>query len=476
MKTLFLLVLLCSNPTWAITSLDLPKIKEVVTEAVLRGQKTENSGVSVSIFNKKEVVFQHGYGLRDRAEKKTVTPHTAFAIGSTTKAFTALGLKLLENRHALQLTDRVIDHLPDFKLSNDFITQEATIEDLLSHRVGLPRHDLMWLFTNFSRNENYRRLQFLSFPEGAQESFRKKFAYNNLLFMVAGKIIEAKTGKSYEDFVQENIIGPLGMTETFLSVPEKHDDLAVPYFDVTPVDHRNISDVAPAGSFYSTAVDMTKWIQSFMNARWKNQEDLFTARIGLDNEAPSLDYGYGLGWMINTMNKEYSWYFHDGNIDGFSTFVLFSSELDLGIVVLVNQNGSAIGNEVATSVLKYETSKRLVMKNFTPAPNFTLGLVDVAPDLNNASTLLASRESQKYYEHPGYGKISTFVSDNKFYADYYGNVWELKTFENDYFNYLADMVLGATHYDFPLRIDQQVLHAPFQSGVPLIEFRETPSF
>lgn len=471
MKSFIFLSFLLSQSAWSISTSEAIKVQELVTETILKKQETENAGVSVSVFNKKDIVFQSGFGYANSAEKRPVTTKTAFAIGSTTKAFTALSVKLLENQGLLKITDRVLDHLTDFKLSNEAITEQVTIEDLLSHRIGLPRHDLMWLFSNFDRNENYHRLQYLAFPENAEDNFRKKFVYNNFMFMVAGKIIEAKTHDTYENFVQENIFKPLQMNETSVTVPQNHADLADPYFKTTIAPHRDISDMAPAGSFYSTSGDMTKWIQSLMNKKWENQDDLFRARIGLNNKEPDLKYGYGLAWMTNTINKEYTWYFHDGNIDGFSTAVLFSPELDLGVVVLVNQNGSGIGDYIIESLLKYEIAKRPINKSFVKRAPIKLTNVDIAYDLRTSNKALA-RENEKSFENSGYGVMSAFQAAGKTYIDYYGNIWETKTYDHDYFNIMADMVFGAEHFEFPMKLTNEIIVAPFQEGVPMIEFSE----
>ena len=471
MKVLFLSLLIAQS-AGAITVHDADKVSELVTDAILKNQETESTGVSVAIFNKKEMVFQKGFGYANADEKRPVTNKTVFAIGSTTKAFTSLSLKLLENKGLLKLNDRVIDHLSDFKLSNENITQQVTIEDLLSHQVGLPRHDLMWMLSDFSRDENYRRLQYLAFPENAEENFRKKFVYNNFMFTVAGKIIEAKTGDTYESFIENTLFKPIGMNDTFVTVPKNYSDLAEPHYKTLIVPHRDIKDMAPAGSFYSTSGDMAKWIQTFMNKKWENQDDLFRARIGLDNEKPDLDYGYGLAWMVNTIREDAHWYLHNGAIDGFSAYVLFSPQLDLGVVVLINQNGSGIADHLALALLKYEVAKLPVKKSFTKSTPLKLGGVDIALDLRHTSPSLL-RENELSFENNGYGVIKTFSAEGKNYVDYYGNIWETKPFEHEYFTVMTDLILGGDHYDFPMRITTESVVAPFEREVPFLEFKPT---
>jgi CubicO group peptidase (beta-lactamase class C family) len=469
------LLFIASTASWAVTLEDQAKIQAIVSETILKNQKVQEAGVGIAVFNRNEVVFQKGFGLRDRTSKKEVTLNTAFAIASTTKAFTSLSLKILENEGKLKLNDRVRSHLPDFKLSIESIAEQATLEDLLSHQTGLPRHDLMWFFADFETKENYRRLQYLSFPEkNAEEIFRKEMVYNNFMYMVAGMVIEEVASESYGDFVSKNILKPLNMNETTITVPYGREDLATPYYGEEAVTHYNAINIAAAGSLYSTVQDMTKWIQSFMQNKWDNQEDLFKARIHLDNENPSLDYGYALGWVTNTMNKPDSWYFHNGSLPGFSSFVLFSPKLDIGFVILENQNSSSLGDLLATELLKYALSKKPQEKSgwkkkrnlqlFNPEANsFPLSAKDIQAPL---------KMNAKLFENPGYGILETFAtSDGKQFTNYYGHVWEIKPMTHDYFNFLADMVFGAEHFEFPLKINEDSIYAPFQSDVPLIEFK-----
>jgi Beta-lactamase len=214
-----------------------------------------------------------------------------------------------------------------------------------------------------------------------------------------------------------------------------------------------------------------------MQNRWENQDDLFKARIHLDNEHPSLDYGYALGWMTNTMNKPYSWYFHNGSLPGYSSLVLFSPKLDIGFVILENQDGSQLGNQLASALLQYELSKVPQEKSGWKKKKRNLKLFN--PEVS--SFPISTRDIHgpvkldvKLFENPGYGVLETFsTTEGKQFTNYYGHVWEIKTFTHEYFNYLADMLLGAEHFEFPLKINEDVIYAPFQEGVPLIDFNRS---
>ena len=151
MKNLVIIFILFRSVT--IYALDINEITQIIENSIKKNQKIDNSGISIAVFTKDQILVQKAYGLKDREKNLKTTPYTLFAIGSTTKAFTALDLKILEQDHQLTLDDKVENILPDFKLSNSAISSAVTIEDLLSHRIGLPRHDFLWYFAPFNRHE-----------------------------------------------------------------------------------------------------------------------------------------------------------------------------------------------------------------------------------------------------------------------------------------------------------------------------------
>lgn len=453
-------------------ALDPQSVKTIVEKSIKDHQKIENTGVSISVFTKNNILLQQGFGFKNREANQAVTAKTLFAIGSTTKAFTALDLKLLENRHVLNLSDKVQTHLPAFRLSNDMITKEATIEDLLSHRIGLPRHDLLWYYSPFSRRDLFDRLQYLDFPARVEENFRKTFQYNNLLVMTAGIIVEEKSAMSWEDFTQKNILDKLQMNATRFGVPEDMEqlDIATPYNEEIKLKHRDIAEVGPAGSIYSNAEDMTKWIQSFMKNTWSNQDDFFKARIALPNgENSSMDYAYGLAWMINSMNKQYTWAFHGGNIDGFSTLVLFSPELDLGVITLINQDSSALPNDIITDLISAAIKEKGAVHNKS--------FINISKKISfyNPESMLFSMNDKEVsvdkietFHHPGYGDISLISKDGELFASYYSATWKLRSLVKDNFNYS-----GAGDFEIGFHIENDFVEVPFEEQVSNIHFTKS---
>lgn len=453
-----------------ITSVDRDKIIELIQTKIIEKEPVKNTGIAISVFTKDETIVSMGFGLKNRKSNETVNDHTLFAIGSTTKAFTSLALKQLENKGLLKLSDPVKLHYPEFDLKNSTIAKRVTIEDLLSHQVGLPRHDLMWLLTPFSREENLARLPFLDFPENVDENSPKSFRYNNFMYTVAGKLVELKSNESYENYIQKNILNKLFMRETTLSVPLDLTNVATPYYQETELPHNNIQDMAPAGSIYSNAHDMRLWIQSHLNGSHEGLNDLLNPRISLTDNPQDLTYAYGLGWMTNTTNPKAALYFHNGSIDGFSAMVLFSPELNLGIVALVNQQGSDLHNEVIVEILKYVLGKQKTnsLKNFRriKLPLIKQDLISSLSSTHSVSTTTTIVT----YSHLGYGDISLEEINGEFFARYYSHSWKLKDFENDYYNYIFDFPLMGQNFEFPLKITSKYLIAPFESDAPVVQF------
>lgn len=458
---------------FAYTSQDAQHLENVIRASIEKNQEAKDSGVVVSVFTKDSLLYAGGFGFRDKENKLPVTSKTLFAIGSATKAFTALDLKLLENRGLLKLTDKVQKHLSNFELSNDYISKEATIEDLLSHRLGLPRHDLLWYAPPFKRRELLGKLQYLDFPKKAEENFRKTFQYNNLLYSTAGIIVEEKSGMSWESFTQKNILNPLGMTETFFGLSEIGDrEIAVPYEKDLKLKLRDISNVGPAGSIYSNVKDMTKWVQSFMKKSWPGQDDLVTPRIPLVNGPEgSMNYAYALGWMKTAYpEKGLSWFFHGGNIDGFSTMVFFSHDLNIGTVVLINQNGSSVPDEIVTEIILDAIKKKTSREKSSFLAPMNLKIKPL--HLNVDSKLLAEQrmnmDEEKSFNHPAYGEIFYGRSGDQEYISYYNYVWKLSDYNEGGFNKMGE---NQRFMGLPFLVKEEAIEAPFEPQVPLIKFQ-----
>ena len=220
-------------------------------------------GVAVGVVQRGHLTFARGFGYRDVQNHLPVTPDTLFALGSCSKAFTATAVALLANEGRIALDTPVRTYLPDFVLQDPVASATVTPRDLLTHKSGLPRHDLFWYQAPFSRDELYGRLRFLE-PSGRP---RARSRYNSLMFVVAGRIIEKVSGESWESFVASRILVPLDMRRTVLSAEamEADADHAAPHAVRDGAVRRipmlkRLNAVAPAGAVQASVRDLARWL------------------------------------------------------------------------------------------------------------------------------------------------------------------------------------------------------------------------
>jgi CubicO group peptidase (beta-lactamase class C family) len=327
-------------------------------------------GVAVGIVKDGRLVFEKGYGVRALGKPGGIDQHTLFQIGSNTKAFTAAALAMLVDEGKLRWDDKVIDHLPDFRLYDAYVTREFTIRDLLTHRsgLGLGAGDLMFFpATDMSREEMIRGLRHLRPVTG----FRSTYAYDNLMYMVAGQVVARVAGLSWEDFVATRMFAPLGIAgcapglgrvaAASVSVaPHVVVDGAV-----TPVAAVNMDAVGPAGSINCNIAGMARWLAAQLAAgKTASGAQLFSAERSAEMwsvttptpPSPVLAAmygshfsGYGLGWELSD-TRGYLRVHHTGGVLGTVTWVSMIPELKLGVLVLTNQENvgaiEAIGGQI----------------------------------------------------------------------------------------------------------------------------------
>lgn len=325
-------------------------------EKVLVDQKV--AGYSVAVVYKDKIIYAKGFGYRDVENKKPVTPNTLFAIGSSTKAFTASILGQLEKEGKLKIDDLATKHLPELNFKYDYMNTGITIRDMMCHRTGLSRFDYSWyLFNTANRDSLLQRVKYME----PNVKLREKWQYNNFMFLAQGMIAEKITGKSWEDNIKERFFVPLKMTHsnTDIFATQKDADASLPYtvdekFEIKKVDYYNINGMGPAGSINSCANDMGNWVSTWiMGGKFNGTEIIpgsylreasssqMVASGGQPGKYADIQFGnYGLGWFLKSYRGHYL-VEHGGNIDGFSASVGFYPSDSIGIVVLTNQNGSS---------------------------------------------------------------------------------------------------------------------------------------
>jgi CubicO group peptidase (beta-lactamase class C family) len=219
-------------------------------------------GLAICILKDGKLIFSEGFGFRDIEKELPVTSNTLFAIGSCTKAFTATAMGILVDEGKLDWDTPVQTYLPQFRLDDTFASERMTPRDLVCHRSGLPRHDMVWYNSEASREELLNRLQYLK----PSKDFRTTYQYQNLMFLTAGYMVGKITGTGWEKFIRTRLFDPLGMTDSNLSVElsKNSSDFAFPYIKKNgasiKIPFRNIDTMGPAGSINSSVTDMANWL------------------------------------------------------------------------------------------------------------------------------------------------------------------------------------------------------------------------
>jgi CubicO group peptidase (beta-lactamase class C family) len=336
-------------------------------------------GLGLVIVEDGKVVVSKGYGVRQVDSPETVDADTLFQIGSTGKAFTVADLAVLVDQGKLNWDDRVIDRLPGFQMYDPWVTREMTVRDLLVHRsgLGLGAGDLLFFPRgSLSRAETVRRLRFIK----PATSFRSGYAYDNMLYMAAGQMIEAITGQTWEAFTRDHLLRPAGMAASTADDEERYraPDRAQPHArlsgairgagELVRLDERQGSGAnsAPAGGISASPRDLGRWIQIQLahgalpeggrlfseasSAEMWTPQTLIPIKPrppGLEAATPQF-LSYALGWEVRDW-RGHKIVWHDGAVDGFRAAVVLIPERNTGFAIMINSEDG-----VATTSLMYE--------------------------------------------------------------------------------------------------------------------------
>ncbi len=335
----------------------------------------EVPGMSIAIVKDGKVLLTKGYGVKNINEPGNVDAHTLFGIASNSKAFTATALGILVEEGKIKWDDPVIKYLPWFRMSDPYITVHMTIRDLLVHHsgLGLGGGDLLWWpHSTYTREEIERRIAEIPLAT----SFRHNFAYDNVLYLIAGSVIEKVSGESWEDFIKKNIMDRIGMNESISDITKlpEQKNVAHPHAIVSgklqtvkPF-HDKVTD--PAGGINASASDIAKWmIVQLDSGRAANGTQLFTPNttknlwelvtpIKVSKTPEQLAplqhnfYGYGLGFFL-TDYRGYKMVTHTGGLPGYVSRITMIPNLKLGVAVFTNQESGAAFSAVTYHILDY---------------------------------------------------------------------------------------------------------------------------
>ncbi|HJT66737.1 MAG TPA: serine hydrolase [Pyrinomonadaceae bacterium] len=316
-------------------------------------------GISLVIVKDDQIIYLKGLGLKDVDKQLPVTPDTRFAIGSATKAFTAMLAVMSADEGKLSLDDSPKKFLPYFTLRDPDAAAKITLRDLLSHRSGLNRTDLAMVSGVFNREELIK----VAGQAKPTAKLGEKFQYQNVMYSAAGEAVAQAQKSSWDKLIETRIFKPLGMknSDTSVAAMQKSKDYSLGY-DYNPstketrhLPQREIEPAAPAGAINSSSRDMAQWLRLMLNrgsidgrrlVSEKGFDELVSKQI---NVAGSIDYG--LGWFLRQWNG-HKVVEHGGNIDGFNSQVAFMPDQKLGFVLLTNVTASPLGTFAMSTIWK----------------------------------------------------------------------------------------------------------------------------
>ena len=460
-------------------------------------------GAAVAIVRDGHVVLARGYGVKKLGLPAPVTPRTRFGIASNTKLFTATALGILVEEGKIDWDAPVIRYLPSFAMYDPWVTREITVRDLLVHRsgLGLGAGDLLWWpASTYDRKEVVYRLRYIK----PATSFRSAYAYDNVLYQVAGELVEAVTGQTWEQFMATRVLAKVGMTESNVSHADMSGpDVATPHAEVDgvvrPIAPFTGESTNPAGGINSTADDMAKWMIVQLDSGRLRDGRLFAPattrqlwRIVTPLTAPSppaeLSWtganfrGYALGINV-TEYQGREMLVHTGGLPGYVSQVTMIPELRLGIAVLTNQeSGSAFQSITLRALDSYlgvpAHDYPSILARIDQASLASVHAVEASAVAKRDSTSGPSLPLAAYagrYTDPWYGDVTIADENGKLvmrFSHTPGLVGDLVHWQQDTFiARWRDRELRAdADVTFALDPDGTVDHATMRAVSPLTDF------
>ena len=472
------LVLACAPAARAQQSLDVDARLQGFDGYISQVMKDWNvPGLGVGVVYRDKLVWAKGYGYRDYGKKLPYTPTTTQPIASNTKLFTAIAVGMVADAGKVDLDKPIRQYVPSIQFYNDDLNRTVTLHDMLSHRTGITRHDGIWYKSDFTPKELFDRLKYLE----PQQPPRSTFLYNNLMYAGAGYSIELLTGTTWERYVRDRLLAPLGMTHTTFTIAdlEKQAEPGVPFTerrDNTELYripyYSDAVGLAPAGAMNSSITDMSHWLIALMNDGRYNGVQVIPKNVVRQTLAPSialpntglevrgwgeiLNQAYGMGRWTSSYRGHYLAN-HGGDLPGFHTQVSTMPYDSLGVIVFV------IGNHAAPlyNIVSYNVYERLLGMSLTPwsERQNSIRLKNKAAGMQSRakagtgrvagtrpSHALASYVGE--YVNPAYGVLKVTRSDTSLMFDFHKIVMPLSHFHFDRFDTADDEEDGKYSVNF----------------------------
>ncbi len=413
---------------------------------------------ALGIIKDNQIIWSKGYGVRRLNYPDRVDEETVFPIASITKSFTAALISMLVDEGKLNWDDITVKHLPNFQLYDANFTNQITIRDMLSHRTGLERADLLWYLTSYNQQEVINHIKFLK----PKWSIRSRFSYSNILYSAIGMLQETVTGIPWDILISEKIFKPLGMTSSFTSL---NDLNALPNFanphtmfnnQLYPIVWPNYDNCKPAINICSNVIDLLKWVQLHMQDGVFDQKRLISSKSIEEMHRPqtvindsswyefypeSSFLTYGLGWVIFDY-KGRKVIEHIGSGQGMTALVTMVPEENLGIVILVNKDTYAMfpgvisrrvfddffGNSSVDWSSKFFKAYKKIQDEVIEQEK-----IDIENRIQNSKPSLTLEKYAGIYEDPLYGRINVNYSNEALHFEsvtFNGQLehWHLDTF------------------------------------------------
>jgi CubicO group peptidase (beta-lactamase class C family) len=420
-------------------------------------------GVGVGVIVNDKLVFAKGYGYRDYGRKLPFTPKTLCPIASNTKLFTAVCAGFLVNEGKLEWDKPVRDSVSSIRFYSDELNNSVTLRDMLAHRTGITRHDMIWYKSDFTRKELFERLRYME----PREPPRQLFLYNNMMYAAVGYIIELKSGKSWEDFLRERILQPLEMNTAVFSIANMTNapDFAVPFTekrDSTELYrmpyYEEQEGIAAAGALICNIEELSHWLTALMNDGQYLGKQVLPANVLKETLQPAialqnvqgesrgfweiLNAAYGMGRQTASYRGHFLAY-HGGAIGGFFSQVSFMPEDHIGVIVLV------IGEHCASlnNIVSYEIYERLLGLKETPWSERLLAIEKKGKKAGTEARAKAgaqcvpdtkpSHPIEAYvgdYENPAYGILNIGLKERNLQFDFHKIRLPLSHFHYDRFD------------------------------------------
>lgn len=335
-------------------------------------------GLAIAIVKEGKVIVEKGYGVSDVVKKTPVTENTVFQIASCSKAFTGTSLALLENYGKINLDDKVTKYLPYFKMSEQWRTDQITIRDVLSHRIGFATFQSDFLNWNCNRPRKDLIANMVNITP--QYGLREKYGYCNLGFLTAGEIIPAVCDTSWDDYLKYHYFLPLGMKNTstyykdFIANPNASKCYSLVNDKLTELVPANVDKLGPAGSVTSSVDDMSKWIvMQLANGKYNGKQivpPLVIQKTRFPNTIVSKEQTYGLGWFMKDENGK-KVIEHDGGANGFLSKTVLVPDENTGFVILTNSDAQYLFEALGKLLIRELTGQ----KYYDYSPYYYTGFV-----------------------------------------------------------------------------------------------------